>query len=273
MELEHILCLNGCPLPVERRTMDFEDINECCNGDADDKDFVLLDLKAGAPVAWLEKHLKVRSKFWRHRHGELPLVQEMRMAIDTGKRRRSTRRTGVVVGIKVRDKVVFVQNKSGLVLAAHAGEEKETIRWFLEEIEKDVKLIGPAPMTFIEKDDREQVDEDDPEQVPIDKVLKEIRGHPQCHKINFATSRGCFQIIKKNIPQNESEVKCIYIKGFTKIRKDFLQRVMLVDGEESLDDRAVEVYRRVFEQALIDCTQYLELAIGDSSSSRVSPGA
>jgi hypothetical protein len=192
MELEHLLCLNGCPVPVERRTMDFEDINLCCDGDKDDEDFVLLDLKAGAQVTWLQKfiqkHLKVNNKFWRERHGELPLVQEMRKAIDTGKRglgKTANRRTGVIVGIKVRDKVVLVQHTKGLVLAAYAGQEKEAIRWFLEEIENDVKLLGPVspgrnPRPGPQQRDS-QVDDDDPAQVIIDTVLSEIRGHPQCH--------------------------------------------------------------------------------------------
>ena len=273
MELEHLLCLNGCPLPVERRTLDFEDIHDCCDGDKDDKDFVLLDLKAGAHPMWLQKHLKVSSTFWRERHGELPLVQEMRKAIATGKRslgKWANKRTGVIVGIKVRDKVILVQHTKGLVLAAHAGEEKEAIRWFLEELEKDVKLLGPAPGPH-QRDS--QGDDDDPAQVIIDTVLSEIRGHPQCHKANFASSRGCFQIIKKKIPQNDRDVKCIYIKKFTKIRNEFLERITLEEGEERQDDRAAEAFRKVFEQALINCTQYLELAIDSSSSARVPLGA
>jgi hypothetical protein len=274
MELEHLLCLNGCPVPVERRTMDFEDFNHCCDGDKDDEDFVLVDLKAGAQVTWLQKfiqkHLKVNNKFWRERHGELPLVQEMRKAIDTSKRglhKKTNKRTGVIVGIKVRDKVVLVQHTKGLVLAAYAGQEKEAIRWFLEEIENDVKLLGPRP-----QQPDSQVDDDDPVQVIIDTVLLEIRGHPQCHKANFAPSRGCFQIIRKKTPQ-VNDTKCIYMKKFTKIRDEFLERIALEEGEERQDDRAAEAIRKVCEQALVNCTQYLELAMDSSSSARVHPGA
>jgi hypothetical protein len=278
--LERLLCLNGSPLPFTSGTMDFEDLHELAGGDKVDCDFVCLAIKAADDVHWLEKAIKVPARYWRANHAHLPLLQEMRKAIEAGKpqgnRRRMSRRTGVVVAIEIRDKILLMQNKLGLVLCSRPGEEEETVRWFLEEVGKDVKHLqdlkaeaqdeaGDVGQEGIRKralkkggGHRVPTDDDDPEQSLIQTALSRIRDHPQCHHVIYLPSRHCFKLIKKN----DSTDKHIYIKGLTKKRKEAFERQ---------DDRAQESIQKLFEQAIGACFEFLELANG-SSSSRVPLG-
>ena len=272
-KLEHRLCLNGLPLPLQTAKMDLEDLHKVAGGDQEDQDFVLLSIKASGEVHWLEKALNVRARFWRTNHAHIPLMQEMSKAIDDGKvrkgaRGRLSRMVQAVVGIKVRNKVVLVQNKSGLVLAFRPGEEMETIRWFLEEVSKDLKRleeVGRACGDGPRKKGgghRVPLDDPDPAQAFIDTTLSKIKAHPQCHLVTYMPSRICFHVIKKG---EKDDVQNFYLHGYQKKRKVLLDQVSQVDGEQRQDDRAEEAVRIVFEQTLNVCIEYLDKATGSQS--------
>eukprot|EP00972_Heterocapsa_arctica_P060303 8894202-Heterocapsa_arctica.AAC.1 len=188
----------------------------------------------------------------------------MRKAIDGGKVRkgarcRLSRRPNVVVAIKIRDKVLLMQNKSGLVLCSRPTEEEDTLRWFLEELKKDLMRLPDATSRAQEEGQevedmprkrggghRVPIDDDDPEQSIIQASLSRIRDHPQCHHVTYLPSRNCFKVIKKN----DSNDKYVYLKGIAKKRKEALERQ---------DDRSEEAFRQLFEQAISACIDFLQL--------------
>lgn len=273
--LENRLCLNGEPLPFEVLNTCLEDPLNIAGGDQDDQDFHLLSVKAGAEVHWLEKALHVRCRFWRKQHAFVPLVREMLKAIDEGKLRseaavRSSRRPGVVVAIKIRDKTVLVMNKPGLVLALRPGAESATLHWFLEELAKDLERLGelgracqPGPRKKGRLSGGLQVplaapDAEDVIGTLVHPNLNAIRCHSQCHRALFLPSRGCFEVFAKG-----GDHKIFYLKGYTKKRKTLLDQVSIVDGELRQDARAQDAMRAEFAMALDACIQYLELAPGN----------
>ena len=273
--LENRLCLNGEPLPFEVLNTCLEDPLNIAGGDQDDQHFHLLSVKAGAEVHWLEKALGVRSKFWRKQQAFVPLVREMVKAIEEGKLRseappKSSRRPGVVVAIKIRDKTLLVMNKPGLVLALRPGAEQATLHWFLEELAKDLERLGELGRACQPRQKGRlsgglRVPRDGPAPDPEDVIgtlvatnLNAIRCHSQCHRALFLPSRGCFEVFAKG-----GDHKIFYLKGYTKKRKRLLDQVSIVNGELRQDARAEETFRMEFEKALDACIQYLELAPGN----------
>ena len=134
--------------------MDFEDIHNLVGGDGaaadENEEYFLMDLKATAEVRWIEKAFGLSSRWWKDHHKDVPLLEEMRKAIDGGKARkggasRLPRRPDLVVAIQVRDRVILVKNQAlGLALVSKKGEEMETLQRFLEEFEKDLTNLGGA---------------------------------------------------------------------------------------------------------------------------------
>eukprot|EP00972_Heterocapsa_arctica_P043539 6429236-Heterocapsa_arctica.AAC.1 len=150
----------------------------------------------------------------------------------------------------------------GVALAFRPGEELETIRWFLEEVSKDLKRLEDVGRSCADgprqKGGGHRVplgDNNAAEQTIIDSTLSMIRDHPQCHLATYMPSRQCFKVIKKT---SETDNKFIYLKCYTKKRKLLLEQVPLGEDETRQDDRAVEAVRSVFERALNDCIEYLE---------------
>jgi hypothetical protein len=271
--LEHRLCLNEVPLPFVTYKMDLEDLNKLVGGDQEEQDFLFLSIAASAEVRWLEKALEVRVLFWRNNHRDIPLMHEMRQAIDAGKVRkgsrcRAARLVDKVVAVMIRGKIVLLQNKVGLVLVCRPTEEKELLLWFLEELTKDVKRLATVGRACVDAPRKKGgghqvlIEDDSPEQAIIDNSLSTIRAHSQCHLVTWLPSLTSLKVIKKN---NQGEEKFFFLKGYKKKRKLLLEQISLMDGESRQDDRAEGSVRMVFEQAANACIEYLEIATGSSS--------
>ena len=204
------------PVPFFDSTMDLEDIHSLAGGHARRQDFVCVGLKALDEIRWLEKALKVPSRWWTKHQAVVPLLQEMRQGIDKGKVRkgvncRMPRRPNAVVAIDVRGKVIFVQNKSGLTLASRPDQEEHALRWFLREVGRDVEVIQQALREeeaggVVEAETDPQVKKrcydggplaDDEEKAFIEDALSQLRAHPQCAYATFLPSRHCFRVVRR----------------------------------------------------------------------------
>ena len=222
------------------------------------------DLKATADVKWLEKAFQLPYRYWKTHHADFPLLQEMQQAIESGKVRkgggsRLPRRPDAVVAILIRDKVIFIQNKtSGLALVSKLGEEVETFQWFLEEIEKDLtKLMDPqdtqpnaassstGPSGQKQKRHVLDVEEKD----IVEASMKKLREHPLCIGAIFLPYRGSLRVTRKDKTTSE-----IFLSGCKKKR---------MAAREKQDEEGWEYLRSSFDQTLVSAVEFLEQAGSD----------
>ena len=75
--LEKRLCLNAMAVPFFVQTLDF--------ADHDSEEVMCLDLKATAEARWLEVGFNLPVRWWRCRHKDVPLLAEMKEAINRSK--------------------------------------------------------------------------------------------------------------------------------------------------------------------------------------------
>ena len=165
--LKQRLCLNDLPVPFREERLEFEDLRKILDEDFDSElDVSLLSLKSIRNLQFLMKAFDLGAKWWRVHSLSLPLVTEIREAIDGGKTKkgggsRLPRRSKILVAIEVRSKKILVVNQAnGIQLAFRKGEEMEGLQRFLEEFSKDLETVGKNP----KKRPREPEDEDSAEE-------------------------------------------------------------------------------------------------------------
>jgi len=260
--LEYRLCLNDMALPLVRRAMDFEDIHHLAGGDSGEQDFVCLELKATADVRWLEKAFQLPVRFWKAHHFEVPLLQEMRQAIDSGKVRkgggsRLPRRPDAVVAIRVRDRVILIQNKtSGLALVSKPDEQRETFQWFLEELQKDLEKLKDQHENLHDQQaetassstqpslrKQKRLASDMEEENIIEAAVTKLREHPLCSRATFLPSRDSFRVLRTDRKSSE-----IFVPGCRKKRQS---------AREQQDDEAWDNLRSSFDQGVNLAIEFL----------------
>ena len=253
--LEYKLCLNDMALPLTRRTMDFEDIHHLTAGESGEEDFWCLDLKATGDARWLERAFHLPVRFWKAHQHEVPLLQEMRKAIESGKVRkggasRLPRRPDAVVAIQVRDKVPLIQNKtSGLALMAKHGEEQETFQWFLAELQKDLENLkehqaetaSSSALPSAAKQKRLSIDVE--EEHIVEAAVEKVREHPLCSRATFLPSRDSLRVIRKDKQTVE-----IFVSGCRKKR---------LSAREKQDEEGWEHLRSSFDRAVNSAIEFL----------------
>ena len=182
--------LNGLEVPLEKRAAAVVD-PENLAGEAPGAgqvfahpcaraQFTLVNLKASADMGWFYKALGLRLKWWKEKRARLPLLLEIRQSIKerkgrafAGSTRRLPRESEAMTLVKVRGKVLWVQNRSNFVTLGlrpreSEGEvpresEGEVLQWFVKELEKDVELLKAKGAARESLDSSEEPGEDSEE--------------------------------------------------------------------------------------------------------------
>ena len=223
--------LNGFAVPVEKKEVTFLDPQhlalEATVGDLDldaEVEMRLASFKASSDMKWFLKALELPSKWWHNHCGQLPLLREIRHIIRSqktskGSASRLPRESKSMVLIKVRERILFVQNISSHVALGLRGtpgatpgtlvDELGVLKWFSQELQKDVKYLQENPKKLEVQEDGleeegeqeagvEAEPEDEHQLQVIEKCLKDLQGHPSCQHAWWMPSRQCFRVTNKH---------------------------------------------------------------------------
>ena len=265
------LCLGDRALPLFEKQMVFEDIHGVCPGDLDEQVFECLNLKANQDCRWLETSLKLPSKWWALNAGKVPLLSEIRQAIEAGrpaKRDRRPLKSEFVVGIKVRGHVLLVQNTT---VAVHlcwpayqddGDQGQETIEWFLSEFQKDLVVMQqqqqPSSSGSSSRGCSTKRTPHEHEAEIIDVVLSALREHSRCKSAVFVPSRGVVKVIR-----SDKRCKSFRPKNLKNKRTKAIDR----DSEEDW-----QVLENIFAEVVIEAKKFIEDSGPSGPSGVVDPG-
>ena len=204
-KFERKLCLNDVFVPLETREMEFSDIHGITGEEDFEGSFNLLNLRATHDAHWLQKALKLPAKWWVRNQAKLPLMHDISEAIMQSKKTkggaaRLPRQEHLVVAIRVRERVLLVQNSTRCqTIAIKDGDEPEVLTWLLEQIQKDVALdttaapASPRGSSVPQKKSREDLE---PCDTFTDEALETLRKHPACSRAWFLPSRSAIKVSK-----------------------------------------------------------------------------
>ena len=218
LTLELLLCLDGVALPVVKETLPIIDPYEL-GGNLEQLSLEeelpvdLLSFKASGDVHWLMPALGMPLRWWVSNSLQLALLQEIRDLIkdkkpSQGASRRMPKMQAHLVLLKVRGRILIMQNSQSLVNLALSGtleEKKDTLSWFIQELQKDLKIV------------KNLMDQEDPKQghvikrsrsglVPQDfqslvkSSLARLHKDPGCTGATYSPSRKAFKVYLKKGP-------------------------------------------------------------------------
>ena len=107
----------------------------------------LVSFKGSAEHVWIHQALGLPTKWWVLHSSKIPLLLEIRELIKAkkasqGSSSRLPQQQGCLVLLKVRNRILFIQNSTtqmSLALAGSLENKTGTLDWFLKEWEKDIK--------------------------------------------------------------------------------------------------------------------------------------
>ena len=249
------LCVNDIAVPLEEHTLDFVDLHNLKDGDEENLEFLLLHCKATSNMGWLESALKLKARWWVNNSNKVPLLIEIRKAIETKKVRsgggvRLPKCAKSIVALEIRDQVIYVVNNPMYVtFAFKPGESTSGVQWLLEELQKDIEVLNmPGASSSSMSMKRSKSDVTDEEDEFVQQSLESIRNHAQCRRVCFQRSRNSFMIVKKDNSSSE-----ISIPKLEKQRRVALSR----EHEESWDK-----VENSYKQAVSCALQFLESGEG-----------
>ena len=113
--------------------------------------------------------------------------------------------------LRVRDKIIFVQNLTNVVklgLPVEGRGALETLKWFLEELNKDLQILRdfyrPRAIPASSSGDLNERQRAREEQL-VDGMIEGMLAHPQCLKALWLPSRNCFRIRKRNLTGKDAQ--------------------------------------------------------------------
>ena len=226
LDLKFALTLNNLVVPVVQKDMHFIDPYAIA-GDLDmdlenSKNISIVNFKATADMHWFEKTLGFKEKrWWVHNHCKIPLLLEIREAIQNkkpkaGSTARMPREAGSMVFVRVRDRLLCVQNITNLVMLGLIGspgaspgtpeDQVAVLKWFLNELRMDIENLETTQHSVVHKKATKHSVEE-PEEDIMNEIIETIQDHPQCLRVCFAPSRRSFKVVKKDKSSYEAGVK------------------------------------------------------------------
>ena len=256
LEVDRKLCLGGRAVPLVERELEFEDIFQV-GGDLDEQMFECLSLKASMDPRWLQSAFKLSTKWWAMNSSKVPLIQEIREIIDSGKAKkgaakRLSRKADVVVAINVRGHQLLVLNTVLPVTlcwpqAKDDGDQGiETLEWFVSEFKKDLEGMQISKKRPFEPSQGSsgrptKAKASNKEQGIINDTLDSIKEHPQCKTVHFLPTRSSIKIIKK-----DKKVRQFPLKGLGNKRKKALDR----DDDEQAWGELQSIFDQIVPKAI-----------------------
>jgi len=257
------LCLGSHVVPVVEETHPVLDPHnlgaELEFLDVDDSlEVSLVSLKATGNLVWLEKALSLPARWWVKHSSKIPLLKEIREVIkdkkpspSQGSKSRLPREPSALVILKIRERVLLMQNSSSQMHLALTGtpgappgsfEDKVgTLKWFCNELQEDIKVM-------LEEEQQEGEAEEEQEagpQVPgatVAKSLETLREHPLVLKAHYLPSRTSFKVVKK-----DKSTSIFWVQGLKKRKLEEDDE----DQVQSLFEKAVSAALNTLESSSV----------------------
>ena len=162
--------------------------------DVNEAPLLLLKFKATADMEWLSEHLRLASRWWLLNSRKVPLLQELLKQIERKniKAKRAASTCKLVVGILLRDKVVFVLNDARAPILAFDANEPNfaALEWFVNELASDIQeMEAGATTTAVSFSSSKRPSCHEAEEIAKD-VVSKLKKHPLCKSAWFLSSRG-----------------------------------------------------------------------------------
>ena len=246
LNLQLLLCLDGMALPVVKQSLPIIDPYSLA-GNLEDLDLEenlpvdLLSFKATGDVHWLMPALGMPLRWWSSNSCQFALLQEIRDLIKDkkslkGGSQRMPKMQAFLVLLKVRGRILIMQNSLTLVNLALSGTmeaKKETLSWFIHELQKDLNIK------------KSLMDQEDPKQghvikrsrsgvVPQDfqslvtSSLARLHKDPGCSGATFSPSRKSFKVHLKKCPSKFLEFRVKGLKNL-ELEQDEVKLVLQFD--------------------------------------------
>lgn len=230
LNLQLLLCLDGVALPVVKESLPIIDPYELAGNLEnisleEDLPVDLLSFKASGDVHWLMPALGMPLRWWLSNSLQLALLQEIRDLIkdkkpSQGASKRLPKQQSSLVLLKVRGRILIMQNSQSLMNLALYGtleEKKDTLSWFIKELEQDKKNLQdqeePEQGHVIKRSRSELVPPD--LQSLVDSSLERLRQDPGCTGATYSPSRKAFKVyLKKGLDKKFLEFR---VKGLHKL--------------------------------------------------------
>jgi len=219
LDIQFRLTLNNIAVPLTKQSMHVIDpynLSEALDIDVEEQvEMSLVSFKATADMIWLEKALKLPMRWWLRHHGLIPLILEIRELIKNKKVKQGSgvrlpREQESLVVLKVRERILFVQNLPNMVILGLSGtpgvpqgsqqDEIGTLQWFLEELQKDIETLQgqeqaeqPKKRGSVPQEDKEIVEE----------CIERLQSHPQCLRVCYMPSRHSFRVVRQDKSSSE----------------------------------------------------------------------
>ena len=256
MDISRKMCVGEFAVPLQNITKDFEDLHQMLGGAISEEEPQTLEsltLKASMSTTWLKKPLRLKSgRWWVDNCRHLPLLQEIRDAIEKGKVRkgagtRLSKKTDIVVAIKVRGKILLVVNTVVFVSVVFFSDQAaETLEWIISELIKDKEallLLQEGTADAPQRSAKKYVQSAEVLEYCAEAVKENITSHPLCHKAWYIPSALCIRVIK--VDRSEKKVR---IKGLSS------HKIL----QASLGDPLWGEALRHLETAIKECEKFLE---------------
>ena len=207
---EYRLCLNDEVLPFSEELLTFIDPLDLAqdidlNLDEHRGRVKVVSLKATGNLRWLEKILKVSAQFMKTNLNKFALIKDIKKAVEdvkkTTKKPRAPTQWKSLVFLRIRDRNLFVQNRSDCVIVGLVGvtgktspeDEKETLQWIAEQMYKDLEFVqeqgSDEPAGGWKRSESWGDHENE-----ITEVVENLKKHSQCLKATWVPSRQCFRV-------------------------------------------------------------------------------
>lgn len=258
LEVKRRLCLNDCAVPAEEQGLSFLDPYNQSNETDENLSVSLVNFKASGDMKWLQKGLKLSSRWWVLNHHRIPVLKEILNLIRTSKPKkggagRLPKYHKSLLPLQVRGKVLWFQNDSRCVtLAVKKGQEAlDDVQWFLQELSKDIEHLEEVPEGPVEvsKEIRAPIPEDIND--IVNDSLQTIRDHPQCLSAVFLQSRSSIRVQRRNI----------------KATKDLRVKDLKRKRAESVEQDNQDIVKRLFDPIVQSAISFLDLQVPAGAAS------
>ena len=217
------LVLNDVVVPLEKKTMNIMDPYQLAEGlDLDleePMEMSLVSFKCIADMWWFLKPLKLGSHWWKSHTRHIPLLLEIRDLVKNNKVKqgagaRLPREQHSMVILKVRERILFVQNLPNVVILGLRGtpealpgtpeDEIGALKWFIQELQKDIENL---PQDLVQAHQTNEASGEGEGHDVIEDCIKNLQKHPNCLRACYAPSRKCFRVLKNDKSSSDFRVK------------------------------------------------------------------
>ena len=271
LNLEYKLCLNNSIVPLSSRQEDLVDDEGLLGGDQSSVLFKFLPLHSNANMTWALKTLQKPCSEWKKQHKVLPILNEIRSALEGLKKKvggvRQRKMPRCVVPLQIRGQTILVQHHVvQLHLAFRPGDELQILPWFLQELSKDFETLqNDEEHPEENQEEEEQNPKEDQEdssrtwhQIKEAKIIEEclqvIKGYETVQHANWCPSRMSFKVTLVS-----KQTRFSWVPGLRKRRR-------AAGAHDEEDSATLQALQQQFDNVIQEVLMFLSEPAASSAS-------